>query len=203
MKIALAYLFTLLTAILAYPALAKEKQPWYLGGAYSFQNISFKDIDAHKVDTLGVIAGYKIDDIFSLEYRLNTGISNDSFPLPVPSNFSNEFEYEIDYQMSILAKATYQIGRNFDVYALAGFSTTKNHMKFFGSSYDFQGNVISNSTSNYSKNTNGFTYGLGLAYQLTKQLNIFLDYQVLPDIDSMGDLKANWHSTSVGLYYLF
>lgn len=203
MKIVLLYLFTLLITILASPALAEEKQGWFLGTSYSYQSVSFEYMDDHNLDSLGLIAGYQLDDILSFEYRLNSGISSDSFPLLIPANFDNTFKHEIDYQMSILVKAAYQIGLNFSVYGLAGFSITKSHITSHTTEYDFQGNEISSWSRNYSEKSEGITYGLGVIYQLTKKVNLFVDYQVLPDFDSSGALKANWHSTTAGVNYSF
>ena len=108
----------------------------------AFQNTTIDYIDDPRLDTLGLIAGYQIDDIFSFEYRLNTSISTDSVALPVPSNFDSDFAHEIDYQMSFLAKAAYKISRNFVIYGLAGITTTKSHITIHSTEYDFQGNEI-------------------------------------------------------------
>jgi opacity protein-like surface antigen len=175
---------------------------WYLGGLYSFQKVSMKDIDTLGINNAGIIAGYKVNEIFSLEYRLSTSTSGDS--LNYPTLPSAKEEQEIDYQVGLLAKASYNITTVFSIYGLAGYDKTKAHIKFEGKATDFEGNVTSSYTRNYAKNIEGLTYGLGLNYKLTNELNIFIDYQVLPEPNAAnGPIKTSRNSASLGVYYSF
>jgi len=203
MKIALPFLTILLSTFSSIPTFAVEKQGWFVGASYAFQDISTDLVDEPRLDTLGIIAGYQIDDIFSFEYRLNTSISTDSVALPVTANFDADLAHEIDYQMSFLAKAAYKISRNFVIYGLAGITTTKSHITIHSTEYDFQGNEINTRVENYAEMTDGFTYGVGTSYQLTRDISLFIDYQVLPDFEDGSVLNADWSTTTAGFTYLF
>ncbi len=177
---------------------------WYIGALYSYQKVSLKDVDDLEINNAGIIVGYKVDKIFSLEYRLSSSISSDSLSYPTPPYTSVIEEQEIDYQVSLLARASYDITTVFSIYGLAGYDKTKAHIKVEGNSTDFEGNVTSSFSKNYAQHIDGLVYGLGLNYKLTNELNIFLDYQVLPEHNApYGSIKTSRNSASFGVYYSF
>jgi len=116
------------------------------------------------------------------------------------------YKQEIDNQASLLIKGTYPISDNFNVYALAGITNsdysleTKNHHTVV------EGNstvttVMFQDTGKHSEN--GFTYGLGINYQISKEFSAFIDYQVLPELAVSTLDSSRWQSASIGINYTF
>jgi len=177
---------------------------WYAGALYSFQKVDIQHVDDLGINNLGIIAGYKYDDIFSVEYRHSTSISSDSLNYPTPRYTSLKEEQEIDYQISLLAKASYSITTSLSIYGLAGYDKTKAHIKRDGYQTDFDGNITSSFKRNYAKEIDGFTYGLGFNYQLTSEISLFIDYQVLPEPkEPHGVVKTSRDSANLGVFYDF
>jgi len=188
MKKLLPLIFTILTLISAPSAHADDT--WYLGALYSVQEVSIQSRD---LNTVGIILGYQFNKYFSLETRLSTGISSYSITYE-PINA--EIEENINTQAALLIKASYPIFKSFNVYGLVGHSNTKSEIKISASDHPYSGFPSSNLTETGS----GFTYGLGLNYQITEQFNMFVDYQVLPEFDYFS---RSFKSASIGMNYSF
>jgi len=198
--------FTILASIYSSTAHAVEltSNDWYVGALYSFQKLDIKGVDSLGINNAGIIAGYKYDEVFSLEYRHNTSITSDSLTYPTPPYTSFKEEQEIDYQVTLLAKASYNITTTLSIYGLAGYDKTKAHIKREGYQTDFDGNITASFTGNYAEYIEGFTYGLGVNYQLSNELTIFLDYQVLPELKPPhGAITTSRDSANLGIYYSF
>jgi opacity protein-like surface antigen len=200
MKSIFTLILTSLAIIYGGKTFANEQSDWYIGASYSFQKASYKDLSDQEIDTTGVLAGYKINKFFSIESRLNFGISSDTFDLPTPKPYTWKTEQNIDYQSSLLVKASYNLYENLTVYGLAGYTLTKSDITDYYTQSDFNGNLIGSSTAHRKDDIKGFTYGFGLDYQLTEKVVIFIDYQLLPDMDYFN---VSWSSASLGLYYSF
>lgn len=185
-------------------AIELTSNDWYVGALYSFQKLDIKGVDTLGINNAGITAGYKYDEVFSLEYRHSTSISSDSLTYPTPRYTSNSSEQEIDYQIGLLAKAAYDITPKLSIYGLAGYDKTKVHLKEEGNSTDFNGNITSSFTKNYAEHIEGFTYGLGFNYQLSNELTFFIDYQVLPELKPPhGAITTSRDSANLGVYYAF
>jgi opacity protein-like surface antigen len=182
-------------------ASAKDTNDWYIGSLYNSQTISF--YGSRDFKSAGAIAGYKINDIFSIETRFHTGVSDYSFNLNTPRFEGQKYKQNIEYQGHLLAKASYPIVEAFNVYALAGYTKTKTGITTSLSHTDLSGNTSVTYPYQYSKNTDGFSYGVGLDYQINNQFSVFVDYQVLPNFDIYQDSSGSWDSLNLGVNYLF
>ena len=207
LKLKQTLLLTLITSSIMYlPTVhASNETNFYIGIQYSNQKItSSSDIN---LDTAGVVLGYQLNRYFSFETRFNIGTSKHSSLCACGDEYKEHiYKQEIDNQASLFVKGTYPIYNDFSVYALAGITNssysleTKNHYTVV------EGN--STVTSVMFKNTgsqseSGFTYGLGINYQISKKLSVFLDYQVLPNLAVSTLDSSSWKSASIGVNYSF
>ncbi|AAZ27902.1 MULTISPECIES: porin family protein [Colwellia] len=200
MKKALSFTMCILASTYASTALAEERNGWYIGALYNSQTISI--YQSREFKSAGAIAGYKINDIFSIETRLHKGTSGYSFNLLEPGFEDKKYKQDLDYQGHILAKASYSITEAFNVYALAGYTKTKTEITTLEFHTDLSGNTSVTYPHQYSENTDGFSYGVGLNYQIYNQFSVFVDYQVLPDFDKYQK-SGSWDSLNLGVNYSF
>lgn len=193
----------------SYVSSACADDSWYLGALYSVQKIS-SGVDVQnlpsKIDfeAVGLLAGYKFNQYFSLEARLAKGTSGYSetfvyFDPTVPETYRNE---DLDSQFSLLVKASYPIYQSFSLYGIAGYTESKIKITGVYVKKDYF-NMFETVPYSHSTKDSGFSYGVGLNYQLTEEVNIFVDYQVLPDYELGVDLSRDWGSTSLGISYFF
>ncbi len=198
MKKILPLTFTILAS--TYGATASADNHWYLGALYNAQEISMQGRD---FNTAGIIAGYTFNEYFAIETRLATGTSGYSSFYGTQESKVEDYSEDIDSQTSIFIKASYPFFESFNVYGLAGYTKTKIEVNGLGQSIDPNGNISESYPVNYTKSESGFSYGVGLNYQLNEQFNIFVDYQILPDFEPFPNISKSWQSTTVGVNYYF
>jgi opacity protein-like surface antigen len=197
MKKLLPLTFVILASTSVFPVSATDN--WYLGVQYNAQEIS---ISGRDFNTAGIIAGYQYNEYFSLETRVNVGASGYSTSYD-GTEFSGSYKEDIDTQASLLIKASYPIFDSFKLYGLAGYTKTKIEISGLGQTNDSEGNIVGNYPFELSKSESGFSYGLGLDYQLNEQFNFFIDYQVLPDFEPSANFSKSWKSATIGVNYSF
>jgi opacity protein-like surface antigen len=115
----------------------------------------------------------------------------------------DSYSEDIDSQVSLLLKASYPISESFKLYGLAGYTKTKIEINGLGQTNDSKGNIIGDYHFEHTISEGGFSYGLGLNYQINEQFSFFADYQVLADYAPNRDFSENWDSTTVGINYYF
>jgi hypothetical protein len=186
--------------LIASPLQASEVDNWYVGALYNSQEISIHDRD---FNAAGIIAGYQYNQYFAVETRFNKGTSGYSTSYNTIDSRKNGYKEDIDSQASISLKASYPIFESFSIYGLAGYTETKLKIQGVGQNYDSSGSFIGNYTYKHTQKENGLSYGIGLNYQVNKQLHFFVDHQVLPDFEPSSNYSKNWKSTSVGFNYYF
>jgi opacity protein-like surface antigen len=193
----------------SYVGSACAKDSWYLGALYSVQKIS-SGVDVQnlpsKIDleAVGLLAGYKFNQYFSLEARLAKGTSGYSDTVvylepTAPETYRNE---DLDSQFSLLVRASYPIYQSFSLYGIAGYTESRIKITGVYTKIDYFNKFESVPYSNTTKDS-GVSYGVGLNYQLTEEFNVFVDYQVLPDYELGVNLSRDWESTTLGVSYSF
>ncbi len=176
---------------------ASNESSLYLGAQYSAQELTL--LPNRDFQTAGIIAGYQYNQFFSLEARFNTGISGYSSHPFSENGFSDaEYKEDIDSQASLFLKASYPIFNSFNIYALAGMTQSKYEITTISSFTDIEGITTDTYPSLIKLSESGFSYGLGLNYQMTSAFIVFFDYKILPDL--MG---SSWKSASFGASYSF
>lgn len=200
MKKLLPVAFLVLSSV--YTSAATASDNWYIGALYSAQKT--KPMAGRNFDTAGIIVGYQYNEYIGVEARFSGGLSG--YSNSWSDTDSSEFEYyeDVDNQSSFLIKTSYPILDSFYVYGLAGYTNTK--LEVGGSGQYTDHNVNEDYSFKRSLSENGFSYGLGVNYQLNEQLNIFVDYQVLPDFQTAITFEEqdwDWKSTNIGINYVF
>ncbi|WP_019676802.1 porin family protein [Arsukibacterium perlucidum] len=200
MKKSFPPIFSLLALGVTLSVNAKEESNWYVGAQYSAQEIS--STPDRKFKTVGINVGYQFNPYFSLETRIDAGTSDFSFPFYQDEIPGAEYIEEIETQASLYAKAIYPISKSFKLYALAGLTETRFKITTVGADTDVEGNMTLRYPAVIKDSYNGFSYGLGVSYQLTNAITVFVDYKVLPDAEhSISDNR--WKNTSLGINYFF
>jgi len=198
MKRLLPLAFTILTS--TYASTVNAENSWYLGALYNAQEISTHGRD---FNTAGIIAGYQYNKYFALETRFSTGTSGYSSFYGTPEEPWGSYSEDIDTQASLLIKASYPIFNSFKLYGLAGYTNTKLEINGLGQYNDSEGNITGNYPYTLTESESGFSYGLGLDYQINEHFYVFIDYQVLPDFEPSSNFSKSWESTSIGVNYYF
>tara|TARA_R110001583_G_scaffold97545_1_gene242401 strand:- start:771 stop:1382 length:612 start_codon:yes stop_codon:yes gene_type:complete len=203
MKKTIPLALTILVSTYISPILATENNSWYIGGLYTAQDLSGLSPDSHDFNTAGIIGGYQYNEYISFETRLSKGVSGSEFNFGFRGGELDDSTSDIDYQGSILIKASYPVTDTFNFYATAGYSKTKIDQKNVIAILDSDFIALGSNTYNVSFSENGFTYGLGLNYKVSDKFIIFTDYQILPDWEPSFTHSENWNNINIGFNYAF
>ncbi|MBT1063275.1 outer membrane beta-barrel protein [Bowmanella sp. Y26] len=106
----------------SYVATANSDDAWYLGALYNAQDIS---TDGRDFNAFGITAGYQFNNYFSVESRFSKGTSGYSTSYDALETSNRRYKEDIDSQVALLAKGSYPILDNFEIYALVGYTNTK------------------------------------------------------------------------------
>lgn len=196
---------TLLLLSVAAPALAFEfnvPDNIYLGGSYSTQQYSSSN-NGRNLQTLGMTFGYRMNDYLSLESRLNKGVSGYSTRYELPGSSIGDYRELLGWQSILAVKATYPLVGNLSVYGLLGYSNSKLEVDLLSSYRDPQSGEITHIPSRLTSSDSGASYGLGLKLQTGKHMDIYLDYQKLPDFAPNHPVSFSWKAITFGANYYF
>jgi opacity protein-like surface antigen len=184
------------------PVMATENNSWYVGGLYTAQEISLP-MAGRDFNTAGIVAGYQYNNYFSLETRFSKGTSGNTFNYDFRDFPDEGFDTDIDYQATILIKALYPLSEKFNIYATTGYSKTKIEQEILDSTVDSEGMLIGVNTSKFAFTESGITYGVGLNYKVTNNVDLFFDYLILPNWGPLSTNSENWNSINIGFNYVF
>ncbi|MFT6330569.1 MAG: opacity protein-like surface antigen [Bermanella sp.] len=186
---------------------AAESNNWYIGGIYGEQVLYGIASDSYEFNSLGIIAGYQYSQYISLETRVSKGISGYEVNQFYEDIQLINYSADINYQASILIKASYPVTDAFYLYGIAGYSETNVDIENTEPDLDEDTlAVISDlllGSFDRSFSESGLTYGMGLSYELNDKLNVFVDYQVFPGRASLVGSSEDWNSINVGFSYGF
>jgi opacity protein-like surface antigen len=192
------------TSFLLISTHSAQAHDWYFGALYSEQEVESNEfIIGNEYDSVGLIAGFQFNDYYAIEARFNTGISDESYEVVTADGIGLSTQ-SIDSQTSILLKASYPSNSKFKFYAIAGYAETEIEDTL---TYVDQ-NFTRSSTGTYTMD--GFTYGIGGGLKISPQTSLFIEYQVLHDLDTafFSDGAAfsssqKWDSVNFGLTHKF
>ncbi|MDD3775950.1 MAG: porin family protein [Sulfurovaceae bacterium] len=194
---------------------------FYLGLAYSaaryngdFYADFFDEDDYYEVfgeydvdfNAIMAQAGYKFNKYIALEGRYWHSLGSPEASVNADYYLNGSFDDYIsesggDHEMKawgIYIKPIYPVTEQFDVYALLGYGNVKLSEDYYGELLD----------------ENDFQWGVGVSYEFTENLSLFVDYVCLLDKNNLfvfhdisGDYEADLDSTlytiNVGLTYKF
>lgn len=196
MKKILLPVITVIASLSSYTASAQSD--WSIGLFHANQEYTKQK----NFEAVGLLIGYQFTEHFSLEARLAKGTSGHRrFSPSIPSGLGED----INWQRGLFVKASYPISDDLNIYALAGYSSTRVDVLSYIMRYDENGELFDEGPYNYTKDNKGFSYGAGLNYQITERFSLFAEHQVLPDYDFevIGKANKNWQSLNVGISYHF
>jgi opacity protein-like surface antigen len=180
---------------------------FYLGLAYGLVNGEINDAatDEFASQTLGVVAGYKINSYVAVEARYQMQVTDPKWT-DVATDVEND---DVDGEtavMSIFVKPMYPVTNELDVYALLGYASTT----YTAADTD---NTIGALALDDEIVAAGFAYGVGIAYDVTDSVAVFVDYVSLYNADAaehtiaatgaMTERDAVISSINAGVTYKF
>ncbi|MNJ63544.1 OmpA-like transmembrane domain protein [compost metagenome] len=125
-------------------------------------------------------AGYQFNPNVAVEARLGVGAGDDSTNYDVMGVDVVE-KWEVNNYFAVLAKVSLPLGEYVSVYGFGGYNrlSLENSATASYMGYSASGSVEASDTS--------LTYGVGASVNVTKQLSLNTEYQVMfDDVDSMG-----------------
>ena len=183
---------------LSTPSLAND---WYVGANASKQKIAADTITGKDFSTLGLTAGYSINQYLSIEARYLSSINDDEIDVIAWEGQATS-SYEIGNQINLLVKASYPIYQNLSAFAFSGYSDTKMTATLKYKS--------TNQVDREKRTFDGLTYGLGVNYQFDPKVSVSIEYQILPDHeldininDTFQAISQDWSSLNLGVTYTF
>lgn len=183
-----------------------DKQDIYVGLLHSTQMIA--DIPSHNYQTMGaigVIMGYEFSDYFSLEARFTMGSQGEINFYDHDHDTRDEKEKLVS-QNSLSAKISLPVSQNFKIYSLAGITKTKTERSYSKYTSDQIGNEDELIDYNYVLLGSALSYGIGIDYNASDSLSIFIDYQSvfqhIKDNEYEADINS-WKGLTSGILYYF
>lgn len=178
---------------------ANEDSGWYVGGFFSEQEHMPRG-RSHRL--LGVTSGYQFNPFFALETRIATGVSGQSGPAYVGNQPGDErWSDDIDQQASLSLKAMYPVLDSLTLYGLAGYSYSRSELTLRAVTVQ-NDEIISDMMVNRSNYDSGLSYGVGVNVRVHQHVEVFVDYQRMPDFKIHG-LSASWDNVTFGFNYRF
>lgn len=173
------------------PALANT-EGFYVGGQLSTTKLkenASSYSDSTNFTVLSGLVGFQFNPYFAVEGRYGQGISDQS-----ASEDGDIVTTKVSRQTAILAKGIVPINDVFSMYGVAGLGAVKFTRQ----------ESINNVSLSYSETLDGFTAGVGAAFNLSPQLALTLEYLQFPDKNFAGDnFKLKTNSVTVGVNYAF
>jgi opacity protein-like surface antigen len=125
-------------------------------------------------DSIVLQAGYQYNDYLAFEGRYWIGMGGVD---QTPMNASGDFD-----AWGLYIKPMYPVNESFDIYALLGYADSTID---YDSSWDWE--------------TDGFSWGIGVQYEVMSNIVLFADYVCMASDDSV-DINSNSVSADIDLY---
>ncbi len=168
---------------------------FYVGLAYSYMNATseindgdvFQWGDGYEladadINTGMFQAGYKFNSYVAIEGRYWFGGSETIAHLPDSAGIGRDVDIDVD-SWGIYVKPMYPVSDAFDIYALLGYADNGYEL----SAITVAGDVDMNPDTDID----GFSWGIGAAYNFSDNIAVFIDYTVLYDDET------DWHADLV------
>lgn len=180
------------------PTSASAENTWSIGLFNSDQEYSKRN----EFNAVGLALNYQFTEYLSVEARLAKGTSGEDRPI---HNSPYDYSSDIEWQRGLFVKASYPVFDLFNVYAIAGYASTKLSISSVKGRFNENNQLMELYPVDFDKTENGFSYGAGLSYQINNSFSVFAEYQALPNLDnsSSGFSSLDWKSVNLGLNYRF
>ena len=156
----------------------------YVGGGLSVDSVNSFLYGTDTVYSGLVRVGYDFNEYLGLEARGTVGVSDGD-------------ELSHDYSYGLYLKPQYAINDTYTVYGLVGYASTK---------ISFDNEVAFNGIRNDHTTQNGFSFGAGIDYKLSKVWSLFLDATRLIDesvVKPEGEYAVKVDSIALGASFRF
>jgi opacity protein-like surface antigen len=171
-----------------YLGLAYGAANYNVDGVYVYDSIGENWSEDVDYDTVMLQAGYKFNPYIAVEGRYWFGFDED---------ISDGETLNID-TWGLYVKPMYPVTESFDIYGLLGYASSDMDWSYPGGSYP-------------TPDMDGFSWGIGAAYDFTDNISVFVDYTDMYDDDdtivynSLESDKMDGHITSwnFGATYTF
>ena len=179
---------------------------WSTGAFYSQQSVDDRDFKL-----ANLIINVPINNFFTIDFRLGTGISghSDSYfgsldePGTEDSIQFNE-EKEVGLQSAVSIKAHYPLFNYVHGYLTLGITNTTSVIKKNIEYFDSDNNALETIRNENTEDDISISYGVGMDYRMTNTSALFIEYQVFQVVESVGhDSPNDWESINVGVRYIF
>jgi opacity protein-like surface antigen len=166
---------------------------FYLGLGYSWIGQDIEGLSSTDYSAIMLQAGYKINPYVAVEGRYWTNVNDDSISFR-GANTSVDIGSDA---WGIYVKPMYPVTDTFDVYALLGYGSAS------------ADNITLNGGGTYTlPDMDGFSWGVGAAYEFTNNWSVFLDYVAFDDSTWDNSLKKlsgdqTFETINLGVTYKF
>lgn len=161
-----------------------KKNNFYLGMGLSVDNISTSIYDAEMVSSFTLRAGYDFLDYLGVEAR-------GSYGMTTGDNLEHTYSY------GLYVKPQYEIAENWNLFGLLGYAQTQVTLD----------EAKARATQVNAETTqNGFSFGLGVEYQLNNTWSVFADAMRLIDestVKTEGEYAIKADSLTFGGLFRF
>jgi len=170
------------------PVMVVEDNGFYLGLGYGFMNVTVDDAITgtnyfdEDFSSVMLQAGYKFNSYFAVEGRYWFGLDDVDL-----GTVGNPDVYDAPDAWGIYAKPMFPVTEDLDIYGLVGYADVT---------------IEGNNGTPWSKDFDGFSWGLGLSYDITDSFTVFADYVALAD-ETIAFEDINIETYNVGVTYNF
>ena len=174
---------------------------WSAGVFYSQQSVDDRDFKL-----ANLIVNVPINNFFTIDFRLGTGISGHTDNSLGFSEDSIQFndEKDLGLQGSVSIKAHYPLFNSVNGYITLGITNTTSvitkNIEYFDSDSDSLKTIRNEKT----EDDTSISYGVGIDYRMTNTSVLFIEYQMFQVVESIGhDSPDDWKNINIGFRYVF
>jgi len=143
-----------------------DNSGFYIGGTIAYQRTYATDstwfgkaVSQDETGGLGLLGGYDFNEYVAIEARITTSV------------FEEDYAEVTTY--GIYVKPQYPVTEDFKIYALLGYGNVTVDATDAGSN---EFGAVPSIVGNTLMDESGFQWGLGVAYAVTEEIDLFLDY---------------------------
>ena len=152
-----AILLSLLIASISTPTLASEVGKTYFEAGYARTAFKVSGLPNYSLGALKGTYGVVVSEGIALEGSLATGVSDDTETIA-----NTSVKISLDYMYGVYARPFWKIGDKAEIFGRLGY---------------FKGKFkVSAGNTNVSDDGSDFSYGLGAAFNVSKDTQIVVDY---------------------------
>jgi len=179
---------------------------WSTGAFYSQQSVDDRDFKL-----VNLIVNVPINNFFTIDFRLGTGISghsDNSLGFLDESGTEDLIQFndekDVGLQSAVSIKAYYPLFNSVNGYITLGITNTTSVITSNIEHFDSDNNVLETISNEKTEDDTSISYGVGIDYRMTNTSALFIEYQVFQVVESIGhDSPDDWKNINIGFRYIF